>query len=44
MKLQEALKGMCVKSWEIRESDTGRKIVYVRFREKQKTERLQIEG
>ncbi len=34
MKLQDALKGMKVKSWEMRVNDKGRKVVYVRFSEK----------
>ena len=34
MILQEALKGMKVKSWEMRVNDKGRKVVYVRFAEK----------
>ena len=31
MKLQEVLKGMKVKNWEIRESSNGKRVVYVRF-------------
>lgn len=34
MKLQEALKGMKVKNWEMRLNDRGRRVVYVRFSEK----------
>ena len=30
-KLQDAIKGMQVKNWEIREDSTGRRVVYVRF-------------
>ena len=36
MKLQEALKGMKVKNWEIRESSNGKRVVYVRFVENEK--------
>ncbi len=35
MKLQEALKGMKVNNWEMRINDKGRKVVYVRFAEKE---------
>jgi len=31
MKLNEALKGMKVKNWEIRENSAGGRVVYVRF-------------
>ena len=31
MKLQEALKGMEVESWELREHSSGKRRVYVRF-------------
>jgi len=31
MKLQEAIKGMAVKSWELREYSSGKRKVYVRF-------------
>ena len=34
MKLQEALKGMKVKNWEMRLNDKGRRVVYVRFSER----------
>ena len=30
-KLQDAIKGMQVKNWEIREDSTGKHVVYVRF-------------
>ena len=30
MKLQEALRGMKVKNWEMRVNDSGRRVVYVR--------------
>jgi len=33
MKLNDALKGMKVKNWEIRESSAGTRVVYVRFTE-----------
>ena len=32
--LAEAVKGMQVKSWEVREHSTGRRVVYVRFEER----------
>jgi hypothetical protein len=32
--LAEAVKGMQVKSWEVREHSNGRRVVYVRFEEK----------
>jgi hypothetical protein len=35
MILQEALKGMKIKNWEMRIDDKGRKVVYVRFTEKE---------
>ena len=31
MKLQEAIKGMQVESWEARENSSGKRKVYVRF-------------
>ena len=33
-KLQDAVKGMQVESWEVREHSNGRRVVYVRFEEK----------
>ena len=30
-KLQDAIKGMKVKNWEIREDSNGKRVVYVRF-------------
>ena len=30
-KLQDAIKGMQVKNWELREDSTGKRVVYVRF-------------
>lgn len=44
MKLQEVLKGMCVKDWEVREDSKGRKKVYVRFHPKQETQTVKIES
>ena len=35
MILQEALKGMKIKNWEMRSDDKGRKVVYGRFTEKE---------
>ena len=35
MILQEALKGMKIKNWEMRIDDKGRKVAYVRFTEKE---------
>ena len=32
--LQEAIKGMQVRNWEVREHSNGRRVVYVRFEEK----------
>ena len=32
--LAEAVKGMQVKSWEVREHSNGKRVVYVRFEEK----------
>ena len=32
--LADAVKGMQVTSWEVRENSTGRRVVYVRFEEK----------
>lgn len=31
MKLQEVLKGMKVKNWEVRQHSSGTRVVYVRF-------------
>ena len=30
-RLQDAIKGMQVKNWELREDSTGKRVVYVRF-------------
>ena len=35
--LAEAIKGMQVKSWEVREHSDGRRVVYVRFEERRPT-------
>ena len=35
--LAEAVKGMQVKSWEVREHSNGRRVVYVRFEERRPT-------
>ena len=32
--LADAIKGMRVKSWEVREHSNGRRVVYVRFEER----------
>ena len=32
--LADAIKGMQVKSWEVREHSNGRRVVYVRFEER----------
>ena len=44
MKLQEVLKGMCVKSWEVREDSYGNKRVYVRFQPKKSVEEVVVKG
>ena len=33
-KLADAIKGMQVKSWEVREHSDGKRVVYVRFEER----------
>ena len=33
-KLQDAIKGMQDKNWELREDSTGKRVVYVRFIQK----------
>ena len=33
--LAEAIRGMQVKSWEVREHSDGRRVVYVRFTQKE---------
>ena len=42
--LAQALKGMKVKSWEIRENSEGRRVVYVRFVEKEPETTVAVEG
>ena len=36
-KLAEAIRGMQVKSWEVREHSDGKRVVYVRFAPKEPT-------
>ena len=42
--LAQALKGMKVKSWEIRENSEGRRVVYVRFVETEPVTTVTVEG
>ncbi len=42
--LAQALKGMKVKNWEIRENSKGRRVVYVRFVEKEPETTVAVEG
>ena len=42
MKLQEAIKGMAVKSWELREYSSGKRKVYVRFVPKKPIETMSV--
>ena len=42
--LAQALKGMKVKNWEIRENSKGRRVVYVRFVEKEHETTVAVEG
>ena len=42
MKLQEAIKGMAVKSWERRENSDGKCKVYVRFAPKKPVETVDV--
>ena len=42
MKLQEAIKGMAVKSWERRENSDGKRKVYVRFAPKVPTPTISV--
>ena len=44
MKLQEAIKGMGVKSWERRENSSGKCTVYVRFAPKEPTLTVNVKG
>jgi len=43
MKLQEAIKGMQVESWEAREYSSGKRKVYVRFVPKKPVETMKVE-
>ena len=43
-KLNDAIKGMYVRNWEIREDSSGRRVVYVRFHQKPETGKFVIEG
>ena len=42
--LAQALKGMKVKSWDIRENSEGRRVIYVRFVEKEPETTVAVEG
>ena len=42
--LAQALKGMKVNNWEIRENSKGRRVVYVRFVEKEPETTVAVEG
>ena len=42
MKLQEAIKGMHVESWEAREYSSGKRKVYVRFVPKKPVETFDV--
>ena len=42
--LAQALKGMKVKNWEIRENSKGHRVVYVRFVEKEAETTVTVEG
>ena len=42
MKLQEAIKGMEVESWELREHSSGKRKVYVRFVPKKPIETMSV--
>ena len=42
MKLAEAIKGMQVESWEVREHSSGRRKVYVRFAPKVPTPTISV--
>ena len=44
MKLQEAIKGMAVKSWERRENSDGKCKVYVRFAPKEPVLTVNVKG
>ena len=42
--LAEAIKGMQVKSWEVREHSDGKRVVYVRFAPKEPTLTVNVKG
>ena len=42
MKLNEAIKGMAVDSWEVREHSNGKRKVYVRFAPKVPTPTISV--
>ena len=42
--LAEAIKGMQVKSWEVREHSDGKRVVYVRFTPKEPTLTMNVRG
>ncbi len=42
--LQEAVKGMQVKSWEMREYSDGKRVVYVRFAPKEPALTMNVRG
>lgn len=42
--LAEAIKGMQVKSWEVREHSDGKRAVYVRFAPKEPTLTVNVKG
>ena len=42
--LSEAIKGMQVKSWEVREHSDGKRVVYVRFAPKEPTLTVNVKG
>ena len=41
--LADAVKGMQVKSWEVREHSNGKRVVYVRFEEKRPSLTVDVE-
>ena len=43
-KLQDAIKGMQVESWEVREHSSGKRKVYVRFAQKEPTLTVNVKG
>ena len=42
--LADAIKGMQVKSWEVREHSDGKRAVYVRFAPKESTITVNVKG